>query len=124
MKKELNQSCLTPIGMQRHKSDLEENKGIGPQKELIIMSAGTVCKDVSAIGNNMGLLGPSSRPLAIFLSELRVLQPQLVLHECTGRFLRDVFFEYLHDLYDIYTVQKPTGGEAWAICEQYHLLSM
>lgn len=74
--------------------------------ELIVFSAGTVCRDVSAIGNHAGLMGASCRPLAIFLSEIRHVKPHWVFHECTSRFLREVFTEYLDD-YDLYTIQRP-----------------
>ena len=49
----------------------------------------------------MGLLGSSVIPLSIFLSEIRKMLPDLCVHECTSRFARDIFTEYLGDEYTI-----------------------
>lgn len=41
-----------------------------------------------------------------FLAEVKAVQPHLVVHECTGQFLRAVFEEHLPE-YDIYVIHKP-----------------
>lgn len=75
-------------------------------KVLSIMAGGTVCTDVSQMGLHAGLLGDSCRSLAIFLSEILHVKPKLVFHECTSRFMREVFSTYLPD-YEINTFQPP-----------------
>lgn len=87
-----------------------QTQTVEKQKDLVIMAGGTVCKDVSAIGAHAGLMGRSCRPLAVFLAEIRHLRPQIVLHECTSRFMRHIFDDHLADLYDIYTIQPPKAG--------------
>lgn len=90
------------MGMKREHSDSDD----GGSGDLIVFAAGTVCIDVSSMGGHAGLLGPSCRPLAIFLAEVKAVQPHLVVHECTGQFLRAVFEEHLPE-YDIYVIHKP-----------------
>ena len=43
--------------------------------ELRVSGAGTTCTDVSAFGKGSGLLGNSSKPLSIFMSELKHSKP-------------------------------------------------
>lgn len=74
--------------------------------ELVVYGAGTSCIDFSAIGAQMGLLGPSCRQLAIWLCQIRHGRPDVVLHECTSRFLRTIFQEHLPG-YLLYTISKP-----------------
>ena len=62
--------CLTPIGEKRASEHTNPSARI-----LRLVAGGTSCIDVSAMGTQSGLLGPSCRPLAIFCSELRFLQP-------------------------------------------------
>lgn len=104
--------CPTPVGFTRSRTRSHENEPHDPGQflpALRVMSAGTTCVDVSTIGCQAGLLGPSSRTLAIFLQEVKLVQPDLVVHECTGKFLRDVFLEHLPD-YHVYGIDPP---EAW-----------
>ena len=95
--------CLKPVGMWRtEEKDYRE-------KTFVVYGAGTSCVDVSAIGSRRGLLGDSSKPLAIWLSEILITKPDAIVHECTGRFMRSLFGKYLPD-YDAYTVSKPQAG--------------
>ena len=91
--------CPTPVGMVRESENFLADI-------LKIFAGGTVCTDVSAIGLLAGLLGPSCRLLAIFLSEIKHCKPQVVLHECTSRFVRDVFHRYLPE-YTVHAVECP-----------------
>lgn len=61
------------------------------------------------MGAGAGLLGHSSRALSIFLSEVKHCRPDAVVHECTGRFMKHVFEEYLGE-YDVYSIKKPEAG--------------
>ena len=63
----------TPIEILDH--DIASGKRV-----LRMYAAGTSCTDVSSMGTQTGLLGPSSRPLAIFLSEIRHVLPAASLH--------------------------------------------
>lgn len=54
---------------------MSEDDLASDEKTLRIFAAGTSCTDVSAMGTQSGLLGPSSRPLAIFLAEVRHVLP-------------------------------------------------
>jgi len=45
------------------------------RKVMRMYGAGTVCVDVSSMGNGDGLMGSSSLPLAIWVSELRHVMP-------------------------------------------------
>ena len=40
-----------------------------------VMAAGTVCRDVSSMGAQNGLFGPSCRPLAVWMAQLRHMKP-------------------------------------------------
>ncbi len=62
--------CLTPIGEKRALDRTNPSKRI-----LRLAAGGTSCIDVSSMGTQSGLLGPSCRPLAIFCSELKFLRP-------------------------------------------------
>ena len=61
--------------------------------------------DVSTIGCQLGLLGTSSRPLAIWLSEIKLVKPDLVMHECTVKFTRELFNLYLAE-YDMDIIER------------------
>ena len=87
----------------------QSDAGASRSKKLVVFAAGSACQDVSRIGVRMGLLGPSAKTLAVFLSEVRICQPDLIVHECTSEFLRDVFTRYLFDKYDVYTFKKPSS---------------
>ena len=76
------------------------------KRHIRIFGAGTSCVDVSTIGCQLGLLGGSSRPLAIWLSEIKLVKPDIVFHECTGRFTRELFVQYLPE-YEMYVIEKP-----------------
>ena len=52
--------------------------------------AGTTCKDVSAIGSRQGHLGPSTHPLAIWMSERFWACEDVMVHECTTLFFREL----------------------------------
>lgn len=95
------QMCPTPMGLQRSRAGAEGNDRI-----LTAFTGGTVCTDVSTMGAKAGLLGPSCRSLAIFLSEIKHAKPKVVLHECTSGFVREVFDTYL-DEYDVFSIQGP-----------------
>lgn len=88
---------------------LKDSCGQHGQRELICYGAGTTCTDVSTIGCQAGLLGNSSRTLAIWLSEILHGEPHVVLHECTGKFMRSLFERYLIQ-YQVYTLQRPEAG--------------
>ena len=64
----MTKECLTPLGMKI----LDDALGT---KVLRAYGAGTSCVDVSCMGSQLGLFGPSCRSLAIWLSEIRVVQP-------------------------------------------------
>ena len=103
--------CPTPVGMVRESENFLADMGrplgsTGHLRILKIFAGGTVCTDVSAIGLLAGLLGPSCRLLAIFLSEIKHCKPQVGLHECTSRFVRDVFHRYLPE-YTVHAVECP-----------------
>lgn len=61
--------CPTPFGMKQQSSP----------KSLSLMAAGTSCTDVSAMGAGNGLFGSSSRPLAIWMSQVKHCRPVLCL---------------------------------------------
>ena len=98
--------CPTPVGYMRKQGDVAASS----KKKLVAFAAGTACQDVSRIGVRMGLLGDSAKTLAVFLAEVRLCKPDIILHECTSEFVREVFTLHLQD-YDVYTFMKP-GSEA------------
>ena len=62
------EDCPTPFGQMLLDGD---------KRVLRFYAGGTSCTDVSSMGTQTGLFGPSSRPLAIFLSEIRHTLPVL-----------------------------------------------
>ena len=128
------QGCPTPYGMMLTEPD--------DARILKFFAAGTSCVDVSAMGTGRGLLGPSSRPLAIWCSEVKhvrpvswqILSPCLsrlpflsqnvterrygssqvaVTHECTGRFLRAIFTHHLGKWYHVVSVPAPEKARSF-----------
>ncbi len=61
--------CLTPVGLAAGRSQTEQAAAA-----VTVASAGSTCTDVSAIGQMSGLLGKSTEPLCIWLSERRRLR--------------------------------------------------
>lgn len=96
--------CPTPMGMKKMRQAQSQADDV-----LVLFAGGTECTDVSMIGSKAGLLGPTCRSLALFLAEIRAVQPAIVLHECTSRFVREVFSRWLPE-YCIWTVQRPEAG--------------
>lgn len=43
--------------------------------DIYVFGAGATCIDVSAMGKGDGLMGPSCRPLCVFLSEIKHVEP-------------------------------------------------
>ena len=76
------------------------------KKVLKVYGAGTSCVDVSTIGNQMGLLGESAKPLAVWMSEIKQTLPDIILHECTCKFGRELFERHLPG-YKVYTIRTP-----------------
>ena len=60
-------------------------------------------------GLRAGLLGESSKSLAIWLSERLHSQEDWVVHECTGRFFREILDTYL-PCYTWHSLRKDTGA--------------
>lgn len=97
-----NKQCLTPTGLQTHATP----KGVDAKLQLQWYVAGTVCVDVSMMGNRMALLGESSVSLAIFLSLVKRNRPQVVTHECTSFFSQFLFDEFLPQ-YKVHRLSAP-----------------
>ena len=77
----------------------------GQERNLTIGFAGMTCKDVSNMNRRrQSLLGPSGRPLLVYLAELRFRRPIVVLTECTVA--QDVAFleDTLGDMYAVHTL--------------------
>ena len=62
--------CLTPLGWNIQDEDDDADT-------IRFYGAGTSCVDVSSMGSQRGLLGGSSRPLAIWMSEIIHVKPAL-----------------------------------------------
>ena len=62
---------------------------------LSVNVAGTECYDVSAMGAGKGLAGPTCKTLAVYLDQRRRCREDVLLHECTPRFKREVLERYL-----------------------------
>ena len=48
----------------------------------------------------MGLLGKSSRSLALWVTEVKLMKPDIIFHECTVKFNSDLLWQHLGG-YDI-----------------------
>ena len=91
-------NCLTPHGQQR--------ETIAHKTKLKWYVGGTVCTDVSLMGNRMALLGESSQSLAIFLTLIQKNRPHVVTHECTSLFSQFLFGKFLTG-YTVHQIQPP-----------------
>lgn len=100
-----NKKCLTPTGLQTEGTPATPT-GFDAKRQLHWYVAGTVCVDVSMMGNRMALLGESSVSLAIFLSLVKRNRPQIVTHECTSFFSQFLFDEFLPE-YRVHRLSAP-----------------
>ena len=96
--------CLTPRGF--HSQPSSEAPGDTHRRKLRWYVAGTVCVDVSMMGNRLALLGESSISLAIFLAMVRDTQPEITTHECTSYFSQFLFDKYLPE-FTVHRISVP-----------------
>ena len=97
--------CATPFGI-----SVEEACSGRATNIVDWYIAGTVCVDVSMMGNRMALLGDSSRSLAIFLAMIKKCRPHGVTHECTSFFSQFLFDTYLPE-YKVHRFAVPENRE-------------
>ncbi|CAK9068160.1 unnamed protein product [Durusdinium trenchii] len=90
---EEQRECETPVGL----LTLENGH------KIRVASAGTTCADVSQFGAMAGLMGPSCESLALWLSERAQCLEDVIVHECTSLFSKDIFCRYLPQ----YEVHRP-----------------
>ena len=88
---------LTPFGLVQCPPSTEIQADQQEPRKLKVFTAGTVCVDVSMMGNRMALLGESSRSLAVFLALIKKAKPDLIVHECTSFFSQFLFDTFLSD---------------------------
>lgn len=62
--------------------------------------AGSVCKDYSTMGKQLGLNGQYVLIAAIMMAVVAFLTPSVFMHECTRRFPNEVFTDILKDFQD------------------------
>lgn len=60
----------------------------------------------------MGLLGKSSRSLALWLTEVKLVKPDVILHECTVKFNSELLWQHLAD-YDIVHMKLSPVDFGW-----------
>ena len=97
--------CPTPIGLACSRAHLTSELN-----QLDWFVGGTVCVDVSMMGNRMALLGESSISLALFLACIKKAKPAGVTHECTSFFSQFLFDEFLPE-YQVHRIAVPKNQE-------------
>lgn len=102
--------CNTPWGNFLSSEEPSSSGNSREHRQLRWSVGGSVCVDVSMMGNRMALLGESSKSLAIFLAHVKKTKPQVVTHECTSYFSQFLFDMFLEDLYTIHRIQAPADG--------------
>ncbi|CAE7210122.1 unnamed protein product [Symbiodinium sp. CCMP2592] len=72
---------------------------------LLVLVAGSTCRDWSSMGSRKGFLGDSVLAFAILLAIVRSTRPALFLHECTASFKWAIFAKLLpgYDIAQHYT---------------------
>lgn len=77
--------------------------------DILMMVAGSVCKDWSSMGKSQQWLGQYAILCAIFIALTRHLQCSLVIHECTARFDYKLLQDLMPGHQDFHTVLSPTN---------------
>lgn len=62
--------------------------------------AGSVCKDYSTMGKQLGLNGQYVMIAAIMMTVVAFLTPSVFMHECTRRFPNEIFTDILKEFVD------------------------
>jgi hypothetical protein len=79
------------------------------KRDLRAAVAGTECYDWSTFGLRQGLAGPTTRTLAIWLAQRILCLEDVILHECTPKFMMAILHRHLGSFFDIHSLPLKDG---------------